>query len=120
MSSHIADHEDENEIFKIVKNLVNLYINGNKDKYNAKIPSYEILKNINYKAVLKGRAPNSVQVLSLLLSNKLLNDNYDNDKDNDKDEIYQTFSKKPSIEKAFKIINDYLDNIIPQKYSNKI
>lgn len=54
--------------------------------------------------------------LSLLLSNKLLNNN--NDKD--KDEIYQTFSKKPSIEKAFEIIKDDLDKIIPKKYSDKI
>ena len=88
---HIADHNDENEIFKIEKNLVHIYIKGNKNKYNAKMLSYKILKNINKKALLEGRAPNTVAGLSLLLSNKLLNNN--NDKD--KDEIYQTFSKKP-------------------------
>ena len=115
---HIAEHNDENEIFKIEKNFVHLYINGNKDKYDAKMLSYEILKNINDQALLEGKSPNTVAGLSLLLSFKLSNDNFDNV--NEKDEIYHAFSNKASIAKAFEDIKEDLDKIIPQKYSDKI
>lgn len=80
--------------------------------------SYEILKNINDQALLEGKSPNTVAGLSLLLSFKLSNDNFDND--NEKDEIYHAFSNKASIAKAFEDIKEDLDKIIPQKYSDKI
>ena len=111
---HIADHNDEDELIKIEKNLVQYYIRGIIDKYEAKMLSYEIIQNINDCALLEGKSPNTVAGLSLLLSYKLLNDNSDNDK-----EFYQNFSNKASIMKSFEEIKSDLDKIIPQKYSNK-
>ena len=78
---HIADHNDEDELIKIEKNLVQYYIGDIIDKYEAKMLSYEIIQNINDCALLEGKSPNTVAGLSLLLSYKLLNDNSDNDKE---------------------------------------
>ena len=111
---HIADHNDEDELIKIEKNLVQYYIGDIIDKYEAKMLSYEIIQNINDCALLEGKSPNTVAGLSLLLSYKLLNDNSDNDK-----EFYQNYSNKASIMKSFEEIKNDLDKIIPQKYSNK-
>ena len=112
---HIAGQNDENRMVKIEENLIHLHIGRNIEKYNAKELSYEIIKNINDNALLEGKSPNTVAGLSLLLSYKLFNDNSDNNED-----IYQTFSNKATIIKAFEEIKSDLDKIIPQKYSDKI
>ena len=112
---HISEHNDEDEMVKIEKNLVHYFIGGDIDKYEAKMLSYEIIHNINDCALLEGKSPNTVAGLSLLLSNKLLNDNCDNDK-----EFYKSFSNKASIIKSFEEIKSNLNKIIPQKYCDKI
>ena len=112
---HISEHNDEDELVKIEKNLVQYYIGGIIDKYEAKKLSFEIIQNINDCALLEGKSPNTVAGLSLLLSYKLLSDNSDNDK-----EFYQTFSNKASIKKSFEEIKSVLDKIIPQQYWDKI
>ena len=84
---HIASQTDEDKMFKIEKNLIQMYIGGNTEKYDAKMLSYEIIKNINDNALLEGKSPNTVAGLSLSLSNKLLSDNSDNDEG-----FYQAFS----------------------------
>ena len=112
---HIADQSDEDKMIKIEKNLIQLYIGGIIEKYNAKMLCFEIIKNINDNALLEGKSPNTVAGLSLSLSYKLLSDNSDNDED-----FYQTFSNKATIQKAFEEIKCDLDKIIPQKYSDKI
>jgi len=112
---HISEHNDEDELIKIEKNLVHYFIGGDIDKYEAKMLSYEIIHNINDCALLEGKSPNTVAGLSLLLSNKLLNDNCDNDK-----EFYKSFSNKASIIKSFEEIKSNLNKIIPQKYCDKI
>ena len=112
---HISEHNDEDEMVKIEKNLVHYFIGSDIDKYEAKMLSYEIIHNINDCALLEGKSPNTVAGLSLLLSNKLLNDNCDNDK-----EFYKSFSNKASIIKSFEEIKSNLNKIIPQKYCDKI
>ena len=112
---HISEHNDEDELVKIEKNLVHYFIGGKVDKYEAKMLSFEIIKNINDCALLEGKSPNTVAGLSLLLSYKLLSDNSDNDK-----EFYQAFSNKASIIKSFEEIKSVLNKIIPQQYWDKI
>ena len=102
-------------MIEIEKNLIRIYIGGIIEKYDAKMLSFEIIKNINDNALLEGKSPNTVAGLSLSLSYKLLNDNSDNDED-----FYQAFSNKATIIKAFEEIKCDLDKIVPQKYSNKI
>ena len=102
-------------MIKIEKNLIRIHIGGIIEKYDAKMLSFEIIKNINDNALLEGKSPNTVAGLSLSLSYKLFGDNSYNDED-----FYQTFSNKVTIIKAFEEIKYDLDKIIPQKYSNKI
>ena len=92
-----------------------MYVGGDTEKYDAKMLSYEIIKNINDNALLEGKSPNTVAGLSLSLSNKLLSDNSDNDEG-----FYQAFSNKATIIKAFEEIKCDLNKIVPQKYSDKI
>lgn len=112
---HIASQTDEDKMIKIEKNLIQMYIGGNTEKYDAKMLSYEIIKNINDNALLEGKSPNTVAGLSLSLSYKLLSDNSDNDED-----FYHVFSNKATIIKAFEEIKCDLNKIVPQKYSDKI
>ena len=112
---HVADQNDEDKMLKIEKNLIQIHIGGIIEKYDAKMLSFEIIKNINDNALLEGKSPNTVAGLSLSLSYKLLSDNSDNDKD-----FYQAFSNKATIIKAFEEIKCDLDKIVPQKYNNKI
>ena len=64
---HIASQTDEDKMIKIEKNLIQMYIGGNIEKYDAKMLSYEIIKNINDNALLEGKSPNTVAGLSLSL-----------------------------------------------------
>ena len=112
---YIAGQNDEDKMIKIEKNLIQIHIGGIIEKYDAKMLSFEIIKNINDNALLEGKSPNTVAGLSLSLSYKLLSDNSDNDKD-----FYQAFSNKATIIKAFEEIKCDLDKIVPQKYNNKI
>ena len=112
---YIAAQSDEDRMVKIGKNLIQMHIGGIIEKYDAKMLSYEIIKNINDNALLEGKSPNTVAGLSLSLSYKLLSDNSDNDED-----FYQAFSNKATIIKAFEEIKCDLDKIVPQKYSDKI
>ena len=112
---HISEQNDEDKMIKIEKNLIRIHIGGIIEKYDAKILSFEIIKNINDNTLLEGKSPNTVAGLSLSLSYKLLSDNSDNDED-----FYRAFSNKATIIKAFEEIKCDLDKIVPQKYSDKI
>ena len=57
---HISSQTDEDKMIKIEKNLIQMYIGGNIEKYDAKMLSYEIIKNINDNALLEGKSPNTV------------------------------------------------------------
>ena len=109
------DNKDEDQLILREKNLIQLYLDWNVDKYDAKMLSFEIIKNINDNSLLDSRSPNTVAGLALLLAYKLLGSTSDINK-----EFYSAFSNKVSISKSFEKIKKDLKKIIPKKYSNKI
>ena len=111
----IVDYEDENELIKIEKNFVHLYIGDGIEKFDLRQLSDKIIENINKSAVLEGKSPNTIAGLSLILSYKLLNDNSDDFKD-----FFSTFSTKNTLIKSFEEINNQLEKVIPNEYLNKI
>ncbi len=111
----VVDYDDEDELIKTEKNFINMYIGRDESKYEAKMLSYKIIKNINDNAILEGKSPITVAGLSLMLSYKLLNDNSDDFKD-----FFSTFVTKATLKKAFEQIKNNLDMVIPNEYMNKI
>jgi len=115
IKSDVVDYDDEDELISMEKNFINMYIERDESKYEAKMLSYKIIKNINNNAVLEGKSPITVAGLSLMLSYKLLNDNSDDFKD-----FFSTFVTKATLKKAFEQIKNNLDMVIPNEYMNKI
>ena len=91
-----------------------IYIGDDQDKYDVKMLSFEIIKNINDNALLEGIQPKTISGLSLLLSYKLLNQKNNNDEN-----FYKAFSNKTSISKSFEKIKSSLNKIIPEKYTQR-
>ena len=115
IKSDVVDYDDEDELISMEKNFIKMYIERDESKYEAKMLSYKIIKNINDNAILEGKSPITVAGLSLMLSYKLLNDNSDNFKD-----FFSTFATKASLKRSFKEINNQLDQVIPNEYFDKI
>lgn len=107
--------QDDNEISEREKNFIQTYTWGDKDKYDLKMLSYEIIDNINKNNLLLGKSPKTVAGLSLFLSNKLLNDNL-----NDKNEFYKMFCLKNTLKKSFDEIKPFLSMVVPPKYASQI
>ena len=115
IKSDVVDYDDEDELISMEKNFIKMYIERDESKYEAKMLSYKIIKNINNNAVLEGKSPITVAGLSLMLSYKLLNDNSDNFKD-----FFSTFVTKATLKRAFEQIKNNLDIVVPNEYMNKI
>ena len=115
IKSDVVDYDNEDELISMEKNFINLYTERDESKYEAKMLSYKIIKNINDYAILEGKSPITVAGLSLMLSYKLLNDNSDDFKD-----FFGTFVTKATSKKAFEQIKNNLDMVIPNEYMNKI
>ena len=115
IKSDVVNYDDEDELISMEKNFINIYIERDESKYEAKMLSYKIIKNINNNAVLEGKSPITVAGLSLMLSYKLLNDNSDNFKD-----FFSTFVTKATLKRAFEQIKNNLDIVVPNEYMNKI
>ena len=115
IKSDVVDYDDEDELISMEKNFINMYIGRDESKYEAKMLSYKIIKNINNNAILEGKSPITVAGLSLILSYKLLNDNSDNFKD-----FFSTFVTKATLNRAFEHIKNNLDMVVPNEYMNKI
>ena len=111
---YVVDNDTDDELINVEKHYIQFYIGGIQEKYEAKMLSYEIIKNINQNSLLEGKSPNTVAGISLLLSYRLLSDNSDNS-----EEFFRTFSNKATLSKAFEEIKFSLDKIIPQKYSEQ-
>ena len=112
---YIAETNDENELIDIEKNYIETFINGDTKKYKNKILAYQIIENINKSGLLEGKDPEIIAGLSLLLSYKLLSDNF-----TDIEEFYKMFSNKATLKKSYVLIKDSLNEIIPQEYKNII
>ena len=111
IKSDVVYYDDEDELISMEKNFINMYIERDESKYEAKM----LIKNINNNAVLEGKSPITVAGLSLMLSYKLLNDNSDNFKD-----FFSTFVTKATLKRAFEQIKNNLDIVVPNEYMNKI
>ena len=70
IKSDVVNYDDEDELISMEKNFINLYIERDESKYEAKMLSYKIIKNINDNAILEGKSPVTVAGLSLMLSYK--------------------------------------------------
>ena len=112
---YIAEANDENEFNDMEKNYIETFINGDTEKYNNKKLAYQIIENINKSGLLEGKNPKTIAGLSLLISYKLLNDNF-----TDKEEFYKMFSNKATLNKSYVLIKNSLNEIIPQEYKNII
>jgi transcription initiation factor TFIIB len=112
---YIAEANDENEFNDMEKNYIETFINGDTEKYNNKKLAYQIIENINKSGLLEGKNPKTIAGLSLLISYKLLSDNF-----TDIEEFYKMFSNKATLNKSYVLIKDSLNEIIPQEYKNII
>ena len=112
---YVAGSDNADEFINVEINYIHSYTLINQVKDKTKMLSYEIIKNINQNSLLEGKSPNTIAGISLLLSYKLLNDNFDNNQ-----EFFKTFSNKATLSKAFEEIKSSLDTIIPQEYSEQI
>ena len=115
IEGEIVEYEGEDELIKIEKNFVYLYLGPDIEKNHLRELSYKIIENINKSAVLEGKSPNTIAGLSLILSYKLLNDNSDDFKD-----FFSTFSSKCTLIKSFEEIKNQLEKVIPNEYFDKI
>ena len=115
IEGEIVEYEGEDELIKIEKNFVHLYIGDGIEKFDLRQLSDKIIENINKSAVLEGKSPNTIAGLSLILSYKLLNDNSDDFKD-----FFSTFSSKYTLIKSFEEIKNQLEKVIPNEYFDKI
>lgn len=113
IKTEIVETNDENEFNDIEKNYIQNFIGGNLEKYNNKMIAYKIIENINKSGLLEGKNPKTIAGIALLLSYKLLNDNFDNI-----NEFYNMFSNKTTLNKSYDLIKDSLNKIIPQEYKN--
>jgi hypothetical protein len=107
--------EDEDELISMEQNYISFYTGKDESKSDTKKLSFEIIKNINNNAVLEGKSPTTVAGISLLLSYKLRNENYD-----DFNTFFTAFASKISLKRAFGQIKNELDKIIPSDYLKKI
>jgi transcription initiation factor TFIIB len=112
---YIAEANDENAFNDMEKNYIETFINGDTEKYNNKKLAYQIIENINKSGLLEGKNPKTIAGLSLLISYKLLRDNF-----TDIEEFYKMFSNKATLNRSYVLIKDSLNEIIPQEYKNII
>ena len=111
----VEPSQDDNEISEREKNFIQTYTWGDKDKYDLKMLSYEIIDNISKNNLLVGKSPKTVAGLALFLSYKLLKDNL-----NDKNQFYKMFCSKNTLKKTFNEIKPFLSMVVPQKYADHI
>ena len=108
IKSIIAEPTDKEEMRKIVETHISTYLGKNKPE--IKKISFQINKNIIEKGLLEGKSPRTLAGLSLFLSYKLSNDNF-----NDEIEFYSFFSNKATLKKSFDEIKNSLKQILPEK-----
>jgi transcription initiation factor TFIIIB Brf1 subunit/transcription initiation factor TFIIB len=111
IKSIIVEPIDKDEMKEIVENHITTYLNG-KNKTEIKMLSFQINKNIIEKGLLEGKSPRTLAGMSLFLSYKLSNDNF-----NDEIEFFSFFSNKTTLKKSFDEIKNSLKLILPEKFA---
>ncbi len=111
IKSIIVEPIDKEEMKKIVENHITTYLNG-KNKTEIKMLSFQINENIIEKGLLEGKSPRTLAGMSLFLSYKLSNDNF-----NDEIEFFSFFSNQATLKKSFDEIKNSLKLILPEKFA---
>ena len=112
IKSFIVEPTDkEEEMTKVVENLISSYLIG-KNKKEVKDLASQINKNLIERGLLEGKSPRTLAGISLFLSFKLLNDNLIDEK-----EFYDYFSSKPTLKKSFDKIKNSLNLVLPEKFT---
>lgn len=106
----VEPNDKEEEMRNIIENYIASYLNG-KNKYEIQKISFQINKNIIEKDLLEGKSPRTLAGMSLFLSYKLFNDNF-----NDEIEFYSYFSNKATLKKSFDKLKNYLKEILPENF----
>jgi transcription initiation factor TFIIB len=105
----------ENQLNSIEKNYIQTFLEGDINRYNLKMLTYEIIDKFNKSDILEGKSPKTIAGLSLYLSCKLLNDNlYENNN------FFSMFSCRNTLKKAYDEIKGYLNLVVPKKYADKM
>ena len=111
IKSIIVEPIDKEEMKTIGENHITTYLNG-KNKPEIKKLSFQINKNIIEMGLLEGKSPRTLAGMSLFLSYKLSNDNF-----NDEIEFYSFFSNQATLKKSFDEIKNSLKLILPEKFA---
>ena len=112
---YFEEPKTENQLNSIEKNYIETFLEGDINRYNLKMLTYEIISNFNNNGILEGKTPKTIAGLSLYLSCKLFNDNlYENNN------FYSMFSSRNTLKKAYYEIKGHLNLIIPKKYADKM
>jgi len=109
IKSIIVEPLDKEEMRKIVEAYILTYLG--KEKLEIRMLSFQINQNIIEKGLLKGKSPRLLAGLSLYLSYKLLNYNF-----NDEIKFYSFFPNKATLKKSFDKIKNSLNQILPEKF----
>ena len=113
---YIMNNENEEDLYLIERNYIQLYLGDNQEKYEVKLLAYKIIKNINFNGLLEGKSPNTIAGMGLFLAHIFLDEYSDiNNK-----EFFNAFSNRYAIIKSLNEIKGDFDKIIPQKYLDKI
>ena len=104
--------EQQNAAFT---NYIKNFCDVNQESYEFKTLATKIAININDTSILEGKNTKTITGLALVIAMKL-------EKTNNvtKAKIYEEFSSGTTIDSAYKIINDYFHQIIPEKYKDQI
>ena len=87
----------------------------NPESYEFKTLAIDIAININKTSILEGKNTKTITGLALILAMKL-----EKTTNVTKNKVFEEFSSATTIDNAYKIIKDYFDQIIPEKYKDQI
>ena len=104
--------EQQNSTFR---NYIKNFCEMNPESYEFKTLAIDIAININKTSILEGKNTKTITGLALILAMKL-----EKTTNVTKNKVFEEFSSATTIDNAYKIIKDYFDQIIPEKYKTQI
>ena len=104
--------DQQNSTFR---NYIKNFCDMNPESYEFKTLAIDIAININKTSILEGKNTKTITGLALILAMKL-----EKTTNVTKNKVYEEFSSATTIDNAYKIIKDYFDQIIPEKYKTQI
>ena len=104
--------DQQNSTFR---NYIKNFCEMNPESYEFKTLAIDIAININKTSILEGKNTKTITGLALILAMKL-----EKTTNVTKNKVFEEFSSATTIDNAYKIIKDYFDQIIPEKYKDQI